>query len=330
MGRNCHVNARPGSCDWLFTGWESMKMTSRSSSSVLHISRPTMTVVGPVSGRSEPRPAPHRTTAKRFSTMRVWPVVVACAFVLASSVARADVLFSVDVAGAASTKAKPLVINVFNAGGVAFTANVTDINKGDTVPLKALKVANAISQQTPFKASPRDLGGGKFDNPITIKGTNRVRIGPDPTMEGLNKINMGLKGLEFVAAFGGSGSAIGTDPSGGTSVVRAGIDGIFVDEIHPATSESFGDVLKQVDQDLKDHQIKSSYDPNVGVLQVSGIPGDQDFVFGNTDTGFETFLDAAAVPEPTPLSLLGVMLAFGGAIEMVRRRSRSVRGQRAG
>jgi hypothetical protein len=235
--------------------------------------------------------------------------------------ARADVRFTVDVPVAASSRNKPFKIEILNAGGnVVKEVKVEDINQGDSAKLKAGKIATAINLQ----AGPAySATTPQNDILVVITGTDRIRVTADPTKEGFDKLN---PKIEYHASLGGFGSPTGEDPFGGSSIVRIGLEGAsigntYVASINPSLGMTDDDIFSFLANDLDIHGIPTTYDLTSNIMTLDNvIPGDRDFVFGNTDTGLNTFAEVAAtISEPPTVALL-IGIAVPGLVLLRHRK----------
>jgi hypothetical protein len=275
-----------------------------------------------IHGKAEPAARTHPGPAWTRSAF-VLPVLACGLFGPLSAHANVIITTGGPVAVAAGVT-PTLTITAFNNAvpPTPFPITIT-LTNGMTANQKATAIAAAIIDAAngaypgyntkikgqaafPYRAN-QDAGAGS----VTITGTNSIKFGPDNTGEGINKANMGVKGVLADASFGGSGTATGDNGSGGTSVVSVGIEGEFIATDSRTSGESFLSVLDDLAVELDDNSIPVAVDPTDDTLTLDDpIAGNVNFDFGSTDTGLTIFGDYAAVPEPSTALLLGC-LALG-------------------
>jgi hypothetical protein len=229
------------------------------------------------------------------------------------SVAAADVTFGTDTPVADSSKEHPLELTIYNKGGNPITVTVTNIKKTDGKTAKAEKIVDAISHQTGFGAGIVADGSSSH---VLVTGTNKVRVGADPTKEGFDTI----KGdFAYSALFGINGVTVcsGLDPLGSASVLRMGILGGYISSLTPTSGQSASEILSFFAADLSGHGIAAQFDAlNGRVTLAEPVSPSDTFVFGNSDTGIDSYAEVEVVPAPGSLAALAV---FG---LMARRRRR--------
>jgi MYXO-CTERM domain-containing protein len=236
-------------------------------------------------------------------------VVLALTIGGAAATTQAGVIFGTDTPAAPSTAANPLVLEIFNNNGVAVPVNVTNILVTDTAAQKATKIKNAINTQTGFPAV--SLGNG-----ISVNNTSKVRLRSDPTKEKFDSI----KGdFAFNVAFGANTATVctGLDPGGLPSLISVGIEGQYIASIIPTLGQSASSILTMLASDLTSHGIAATYSPGSSSLSLTNsLTPLQNFIFGNSDTGFSSFGEVTVAPAPGSLALL----AGAGLITARRRR----------
>jgi hypothetical protein len=237
------------------------------------------------------------------------------ALLAATDVRAYDVPLFTDIPGANSSAAMPLRILIYNRAGVATTVNVTNIVGGggpgsDNANSKAAKIRAAINAQAPA------YGAGGIMNDVHINGTNRIRIAADPTKEGLDTLNPNIDYRASLQNLGPNSS--GLNPGGGQSIVRVGVQGVYVASLMPTSSMTSDGVFVTLANSLETHGVAAHYDSMAKDMFIdSVVPSSKAFVFGNTDTGLSIGAEVAGVPEPGSLlvssatSLLGLVGWYG-------------------
>lgn len=227
---------------------------------------------------------------------------------------RADIVLQTDVPGANSTGANPLEFNIYNNAGVAFPVRVTDITRGMTPAQKAARIREAVMRDAP--AFLRGTGG--ILNNVTLNNSaKKVRLVSDPTKEDFDKLNSDVLAS---ASFGGSGTSTGLDPDGNSSIIRCGIEGMYIAELNAPSSMSASQILTDLASMLTDHGIEAEYSAGQGELTLTDLIGSsENFVFGSSDTGFSMQAQIISVPAPAGACVLGAI----GLMQMRRRRAPS-------